>query len=176
MNDEIKVYRDVLEKEQFDKIYQHITDKNFWWENSFVLADEEYNDSLHSKYNIQFVHSVLQKNGVIDPDFLNLIKPIIDFLRIRSLMRVKVNLICRTDEVLIHGFHRDLTKEKSWNGECKSAVFYLNDCNGYTIFKESGMKVKSESNKVVVFPVELEHSGTTCTDKSIRLAINFVYF
>ena len=57
-----------------------------------------------------------------------------------------------------------------------SGVFYLNTNDGFTKFKNK-IKIKSEENKFVSFPSELEHSGSTHTSgDSLRMVINFVYF
>ena len=50
----------------------------------------------------------------------------------------------------------------------------MNTNNGYTEF-ENGTTVESEENRMVVFPAEMKHRGTSCTDKKIRVVINFNY-
>ena len=55
-----------------------------------------------------------------------------------------------------------------------TAILYLNTNNGYTEFK-SGDKVKSVSNRVVVFDSNLKHRTVTCTDQKTRIVINFNY-
>ena len=55
-----------------------------------------------------------------------------------------------------------------------TAIFYVNSNNGYTEF-ENGAIVESEENRMVVFPAEMKHRGTSCTDKKIRVVINFNY-
>ena len=54
----------------------------------------------------------------------------------------------------------------------KTAIFYVNSNNGYTVF-ENGLKVDSQENRLVVFNSDLLHAGTTCTDQKIRCVINF---
>ena len=56
-----------------------------------------------------------------------------------------------------------------------TSIFYMNTNNGYTEF-ENGAKVESVENRMVVFPAEMKHRGTSCTDKKIRVVINFNYF
>ena len=38
------------------------------------------------------------------------------------------------------------------------------------------MKVESIANRMVTFPNEYRHSGTTCTDVDRRVAVNICYF
>ena len=56
----------------------------------------------------------------------------------------------------------------------ETGVLYMNNCNGYTKFK-NGEKVLSEENKYVEFNSNLEHTGSSCTDEKRRVVINFNY-
>ena len=68
-----------------------------------------------------------------------------------------------------HGFHIDYTYSH------KGAIFSINSNNGYTIL-EDGTKIESVENRLVSFPAEMRHSGTTCTDEQARVVINLNYF
>ena len=50
----------------------------------------------------------------------------------------------------------------------------MNTNNGYTEF-EDGTVVKSIENRMVVFPANMKHRGTSCTNKKVRVIINFNY-
>jgi hypothetical protein len=90
-------------------------------------------------------------------------------LSVKSLLRVKANLLHKTEKTIEHGFHRDFPYENN------TAIFYLNTNNGYTKFKNKKI-IKSEKNKLVDFNSSLEHTGSTCTDEDYRIVINFNYF
>jgi hypothetical protein len=51
---------------------------------------------------------------------------------------------------------------------------YINDNNGYTEF-DTGEKVKSVQNRVVIFKNGLLHQGVSCTDVAKRLVLNINY-
>ena len=55
-----------------------------------------------------------------------------------------------------------------------AGLFSLNDNDGYTIF-EDGTKVESVANRLVTFPSQTKHAGTTCSDQVSRVVINFNY-
>jgi Rps23 Pro-64 3,4-dihydroxylase Tpa1-like proline 4-hydroxylase len=55
-----------------------------------------------------------------------------------------------------------------------TAIFYLNNNNGYTIF-EDGSKVDSVENRLVVFNSNVMHSGVSQTDSKVRCVINLNY-
>ena len=61
-------------------------------------------------------------------------------------------------------------KLKIWT----TAVFYINTNNGYTEF-EDGTRSESIANRMVTFPANLKHRGTTCSDEKTRIVINFNY-
>ena len=41
---------------------------------------------------------------------------------------------------------------------------------------EDGTKVESIANRMVTFPSNMKHKGTSCTDERTRVVINFNYF
>ena len=57
----------------------------------------------------------------------------------------------------------------------KTAIFYLNTNNGYTLF-EDGTKIESVANRLLTFDANLPHTGTSCTDKQFRCVLNINYF
>ena len=62
-------------------------------------------------------------------------------------------------------------KQKQW----KTSIFYVNTNNGYTLF-EDGTKVESVANRMLTFPTNMKHTGTSCTDSQTRIVINFNYY
>ena len=57
----------------------------------------------------------------------------------------------------------------------KVSIFYVNSNDGYTEF-EDGTRIESVENRLVTFPANMLHTGTTCTNKPFRIVINFNYF
>ena len=55
------------------------------------------------------------------------------------------------------------------------AIYYLNTCDGYTYFK-GGTKVESIANRIIIFPSEVWHGGTSVTNADRRVVINFNYY
>ena len=169
---EIQVIDNFLSERDF-KPLRNVLDSNIVWHYSEVLP----NSCLlcDKKYNYQYVHGVWC--GQPESPYYKDIFPIIQKLNVRSLIRAKFNSICREEEIVIHGYHYDINfhDHPRGFGDSKTAVFYLNTNNGFTIF-EGGTKVESVANRCVIFPAHYKHSGTTCTDVHRRLALNLVYF
>ena len=57
----------------------------------------------------------------------------------------------------------------------KGAIFYVNTNDGFTVL-EDGTEIKSIENRVLLFDPSTKHHSTTCTDKKVRITINFNYF
>ena len=56
----------------------------------------------------------------------------------------------------------------------RTSILYMNTNDGYTLF-EDGTKVESVMNRLITFPYNMKHAGTTCTDVPFRMVINFNY-
>tara|TARA_Y100001938_G_C7995800_1_gene382000 strand:+ start:438 stop:947 length:510 start_codon:yes stop_codon:yes gene_type:complete len=140
-----------------------------WYFFSSTINKHTIDDDIN---DFQLCHSFYAKAGSMKgySEHFKVIEPILDKLKIRTLIRIKANLrTVAPKQDMIAGWHTD-TKLKS-----TTAIFYVNTNNGYTIFKESKKKVKSVENRLVIFPTELEHCGVSCTDNKQRVVINFNY-
>jgi hypothetical protein len=157
---EVKIIENCLSKKNFNSIKETIYSEYFpWYLNSGV--------SYKNDGNIQLTHTFYIDHRVASVSFDEL-KSIIKILNPLSLIRIKCNLLLKTDKIIEHGFHIDQQYQS------KTAILYLNTNNGYTKF-EDGTKILSEENKLVIFDNFLKHTGTTCTDKRERIVINFNY-
>ena len=76
-------------------------------------------------------------------------------------------MIGRTETLKEYAYHIDQPKGKT-------GIFYINNCNGYTKFK-NGKKILSEENKYIEFNSKTKHTGSSCTDEKRRVVINFNY-
>ena len=137
-----------------------ITNPNFGWYLQPKIVDEE-NKGLF------FSHIFFNDNGINSPFYADIVIPFIEKVKIKKLLRSKLNLYPKTHKQVVHGFHTDRTDEHN------VVLFYFNKNNGYTLFKDQ--KVKSEDNKAVIFNGSLEHSSTSCTDQNYRITLNINY-
>tara|TARA_B100000131_G_scaffold224717_1_gene216323 strand:- start:899 stop:1396 length:498 start_codon:yes stop_codon:yes gene_type:complete len=155
----MKVIDNFLSEYEFNTLRDYITSTDFPWYFGLVTSDSKI---------AQFVHT-FYVNDAPTPTW-----PHISFLRAKlnmaALVRIKVNLNPRTETLQVHrdAFHIDYP-------DITTAVFYLNTCDGYTLF-EDGPKVNSVENRIVIFDSNMRHTGTSCTDKSGRLVMNINYF
>ena len=100
-----------------------------------------------------------------------MLEPILNVLKPTSLIRIKANLVPKDNKITKHKMHTDVPAPTS----SKTAVYYVNTNNGFTLFKKN-KKITSEKNKLVMFNSDIEHASTTCTNKDYRIVLNFNYF
>lgn len=155
-----------LKKESFQQMQKVMFGEDFCW---------NYNDAIDyasDEDRFQFTHNFYKNNigpcslqyGILG-NALNEIKP-------KELYRIKANLLARTTETIVNSFHNDIDDLGilPWT----TSILYMNTNNGYTEF-QNGAIVESKENRMVVFPAEMKHRGTSCTDKKVRVVINFNY-
>ena len=69
-------------------------------------------------------------------------------------------------------WHSDFDNLKL-TSKSKTAIYYVNTNNGYTVFKNK--KIKSEANKIIIFNGNTKHKVKYQTDRDTRIVINFLY-
>ena len=175
----MKIEDNFLDQEEFDKIQQFMIwdlPSAFPWFYSnaidFVGSDYLYNNDVD---NFQFIH-IFYKESAPRSSTIEFLDPILVKINPLSLWRIKANLLTRTPNIVENKFHTDMPflseeKLKQWT----TSIFYVNTNNGYTKF-EDGTKVESIANRMVTFPSNMKHTGTSCTDEKTRVVINFNYF
>jgi hypothetical protein len=164
--EDYEIIDNFLEKEDFENIKNLIMGPNFPWYYRDGVVEKE-NDK---KNKFQFSHLFYTNNSPTST-LLNELSPILLKINAISLLHVKANLNPRLDILFEHGFHTDYT-DPILNQ--RTAVFYLNTNNGYTLF-EDGTKIESVENRLVSFKTSIPHTGSTCTDANRRVLINFNY-
>jgi hypothetical protein len=167
----MNITQNFLDIEVFNRIKNTFFDCNFpWYYHSSVDYDPKSVDWLDSPWNFQFVHS-FYANYVPNSSYLELLYPIIEKIQPSAILKIKANLITRSEKVLEHNMHIDTES----NVLCKTSILYINSNDGYTRF-ESGEIIKSEENKLVTFNSNLKHTGTTCTTEKSRIVLNLNYY
>ena len=167
--------------ENFEKKYEVIDDFLFFhdatsiennllgdWSFPWFLVNGVLSEDYDTKNNFQFVHNFMDDSQRTSPYF-SYAYALLDKLNAKKVYRVKANLNTATESVFEHGYHVDYP-----NLNIKTAVYYVNSNNGYTKFK-TGEKIESVKNRILIFDSQMEHTGSTCTDKNYRCVININY-
>ena len=167
----VKIIDSAISDEDHKKIYDTLFGIHFPWyyANGVNLVPDEHYQFIHSFYY----------NHRPQSHYADLLDPVLIQLDLVAIIRIKANLTPSTPTIIEHGMHIDVTNDpnsknprSAFTG--KTAVYYVNDNDGYTTF-EDGQKVQSKANRLVIFDNNLKHSGSTCTDQKMRCVINFNY-
>jgi len=151
-----------------DNILKNITDTitsdTFpWYYNPFVAFKGE------NSQNIYFTHILYNNDNVNSSYFKDMALPFIDKLKVKKLIKIKLNLYPYSEKLIKHNWHVDAPFKHT------VALYYINTNNGFTFMKNPDTKIKSEANKCVIFDGHHEHRSTTCTDQQCRLTLNIDY-
>ncbi len=161
----MKTEQDFLMKEIFNNIKNNIIHDNFFpWFLKEKLNENQENSALDS----YFTHSFYLNNN-INSDKFNLIKPLIDKLKAKALLRVVANFYYRTDKIVEHPMHCD------YQFPHKGALLSLNTCDGFTIL-EDGTRVSSVENQLLHLATDKPHASTSTTNAKGRFNIIVNYF
>lgn len=161
----IKIIDNLISAHDLREIHNTLVSSNFPWYCSEIISSSHYDESLN---NLQLIHAFHYEHSIRSP-YIDLIFPIIKAINPKAIVRIKANLLQKTETIVRHGYHRD------FDFDCKTAVFYVNTNNGFTEFID-GARVESIENRLVVFDSSLEHTGTSTTNSPYRIVINFNYF
>ena len=160
----MKVIDNFLPKKEFlDLQNAFMSDKMPWY---FQSAINHY--STKEELNCYFTHGLyFQHQGY--SNYFNYVKPILEFINPKALIRVKANLYMKTEKVEVHKPHEDYFFKHD------GAIFYVNTNNGKTILHD-GTKIDSIGNRLLLFDSSKKHSSSSTTDSKCRININFNYF
>ena len=161
-----KIFKGVLEKEDFEKIKDFFTDVNTAWFYQEKMLIKSTNDDRG------FFSHALYHDNQITSDAYSLMAPLLQKLNAGPLINIRANLNIKSDKQYSSEFHNDYTYD-----EGITAIYYLNKNNGYTEFDDAEKtKVYSEPNKLLVFNCKLKHRMVSQTDVNRRLLININFF
>ena len=150
----VVVQDNFLDKEYFKKIQTEIIltpreGREFPWFRSGI-------DYTGVPGEYQMSH-VVYGHHTIFSNLFDELKPLFKSLGVYSLQRVKINLQERKEKIIEHDMHIDVPNAPE---NALTSILYMNTNNGYTKF-ETGEKVESVENRIVTFPNNLRHTGTT---------------
>jgi hypothetical protein len=170
----MEIIDNFLSKEHFIQLRTCISSTDFnWIYRPSVLGPVDLRSEEkveYEKYNFQFVHPFYGENEFTS-EHSKILEPTIQRLNPATIIRIKANLSTRSPTRLMQGFHVD---HEILLDRMMIAVYYINTNDGKTIF-EDGQEVDSVANRMVIFPGDKRHAGTTCTNRKIRTVINFNY-
>lgn len=163
----MKVIKNFLEQSFFEKLKSIICHEDFPW---------RYRKQMTSfppdKNKEFFTYSFFNNNKINSDDYHSLMIPILQKLNCKAVVEIKANLNLQSNKNIKSCFHTD------YNLPSNTAILYINTNNGGTDIKiKNKVKfIKSEENKIVIFPAKTLHRACIQSDTRQRFVINFNYY
>lgn len=161
----IEVKKDFLDNNIFSKLKKEIQSNYFPW--FFQTNMTKENDGE----NFIFTHTLFEDKP--NSNYLFLFNDLIKKINLKSLIRLRANLSLNLNKRYFSNWHVDQ------KFECKIAIFYINNNNGYTeIMNDSNdiIKIDCEENKILIFDSYHKHRLVSQTNTQTRIALNFNYY
>ena len=152
-----------LEKNYFKTLHKNLLSNDFPW-----LYQDSVAKPAENNYNHFYFTHTLYEDLAPKTNYYQHIIPILQKLKVKSLIRVRAIMYVNQGDLIIHDKHIDYPFTHN------AAVLYVNDNDGYT--EIGNKKIESVANRVSIFDGSIEHNSTTCTDQKVRVVISFNYF
>ena len=159
-----QIHEKFLPIDFFEKIRNLIMDQDFAWRRRDHMTHNT-NDKMY------FTYGFYNKMRPLSEWYVPYIIPILKKLDAAAPIEVRANM-----------FVSALFKASGWHCDhgfpCKTAILYLNDCDGGTELKINNkiIFIKAEANKMLVFDTNVLHRAITSKEEPIRYVINFNHF
>ena len=155
----MKVIDDFVDVNTQQEIENHLLGNTFSWSYCRRIVSTDVNSRsqlVHMFYNYGFEQSNCRP-----------IMPLLATLHACALIKIKANLQLRTEVCYSNKPHIDHKFPNALTG-----IYYVNDNDGYTVVGET--KVESKRGRIVIFPSDTYHYGTSSHQD--RCVININYF
>ena len=156
-----EVIDNFLEEKEFKKIKGAISNEYFpWFYQDTITFSTDPSDHYYFAHYFYAEHARTSEWFYLFNNFLNKIK-------CNGRIRIKGNLFLGQKEPRKNPSHQD------YKFKHKGCLFYINNNNGATYFKQE--KVMPKENRAVFFDPSEKHSSSLCTNRKRRITINFNY-
>jgi hypothetical protein len=162
----LQILDNFLDENKFKELHQLFFSNKFSWFFIETMTEKDSYFFTHNFYNKEQIHSAL---------FNFIVTPFIEKLNMKELVKARANLMLKKNYRYESEFHSDLDKEMIKNKTYKTAIFYLNTCDGHTLFEKNREQVKCTANRIVIFDTNFKHKAVSQLDTERRIVINFNY-
>tara|TARA_R110002051_G_scaffold72599_1_gene131180 strand:+ start:1342 stop:1872 length:531 start_codon:yes stop_codon:yes gene_type:complete len=176
MSKTYKIIKDFMEPEFFKELKELLNDQNFNWHHHKKMTDDSTGDLGY------FTHSFYNDHKINSNHYHKYILPILKKLNVSAVIQVRANLtpsvFYKNKKSDWHVDYNPIWPEYWTTDVSKTAIFYVNNCDGGTELKINNkiVFVKAEVNKMLIFDTNILHRGTDSKNADFRYIINFNYF
>jgi len=159
-----KIINNFLTIDFFEKVKNYIMDQDFPWRRRDHMVSST-NDPMY--FTHCFYNNMLSYSNIFESHMI----PILKKLETAAPIEVRANMMISV-----------IFQKGSWHRDrefkCKTAILYLNDCDGGTDLKINNetIFIKADANKMVVFDTDVFHRSVTSKKEPARYILNFNYF
>ena len=159
-----KEYKNFLSQDFFEKLKDVIMDQDFPWRRRDHMTDDP-------KDKMFFTHAFYNNMMPLSEAYPLYIIPILKKLQAEAPLQVRANMS-------ISALFKASRWHRDYQFKCKTAILYLNDCDGGTDLKINNkiIFIKADANKMLVFDTDVLHRALTSKKEPMRYVINFNYF
>jgi len=161
------IHKHFLATDFFEEIKNFIMDEEFPWRRRDHMTVGS-NDSMYFTYG--FFNNMLSLSELYVPYMIPILKKLHAEAPIQVRANMSISALFKTSE-----WHRDYVLS---GPQCKTAILYLNDCDGGTELKinDKIIFIKADPNKMLIFDTNILHRAITSKKEPIRYVLNFNYF
>ena len=162
----VVVQDNFLDKKYFKALQSLVSGDDFpWFLATYLDGKKDIQPSTEPEF--QMTHVAYGNRGPINikyTEFYDQLGPLFNLLDIFAILRIKLNLQPRTEKIIEPlELHIDVPNAPE---NALTSILYMNTNNGYTKL-ETGEKISSVENKLVTFPNNLRHTGSSNTCESL---------
>jgi len=169
---EIRIEKNFLPSIFFDKLKDLVTGRYFpWYFLKYTVSDA----GVKQDKDFMFYHILYNTDGSLtSSDYFKDFEPILYFfdgkIKIKKLLRMKLNLYTNQNKIIEHASHTDINNKLIPDPHATISLLNFVNCNGGT--KVEGKKYPSKENELLIFNNLNKHSGIVQTDTPTRVVLN----
>ena len=159
-----QTHKNFLSVDLFKKVQSLIMDQDFPWRRRDHMTDDD-RDKMYFSYG--FYNYMISSSELYSPYIIPILKKLQATAPIQIRANMSISALFKSSQ-----WHRD------YDFKCKTAILYLNDCDGGTDLKINNkiIFIKADANKMLVFNTDILHRAITSKKEPARYIINFNYF
>ena len=169
----IRIEKNFLPSIFFNKLKDLVTARDFPW---YFLKQTTTNlPGVEQDKHFMFSHVLFNMvppapTGKYFKDFEPILYFLDDKIKLKELLRMKINLYTNQNKIIEHAGHTDINEKLIPDPRATISILNFVTCNGGT--KVAGKKYSSNENELLIFNNLNKHSGIVQTDTQTRIVLN----
>ena len=173
----VKIKKNFLPAMFFNKLKLILAGESFFWHFDPQTVYDKY---FKQDDNFMFTHMLFicketelgkkQEHSGWFKEFEPIIYFLNDKIKVKKLLRMKLNLYTNQNKVIEHESHTDINDKDKPVPDINISILNFTTCNGGTVIKDK--KYPSNENEALIFNNLNKHAGIVQTDTQTRIVLN----